>query len=86
MLTEAPRVIAAVGPRGKRQGPATPQSLPARVTPAPTAPAPLPAPVTSPKAAEQAAALAHAAKGFEALGVLVQYMVYRVSFYFFFIS
>ncbi|XP_047018823.1 uncharacterized protein LOC124629489 isoform X1 [Helicoverpa zea] len=65
---EPPRVTAAVGPRGKRVQ--TPQ--PVR-TPA----APLPAPQPQPR--EQAVALAHAAKGVEALGVLVQYLVFRLD-------
>ncbi|XP_049867762.1 uncharacterized protein LOC126367986 [Pectinophora gossypiella] len=66
---EPPRVTAAVGPRGKRVQ--TPQ--PTRTSPAPLA-APLP---VVPK--EQSAALVHAAKGVEALGVLVQYLVFRLD-------
>lgn len=65
---------AVVGPRGKRVQ--TPQA-----TRTPTAPlaAPLPAPLPAlPAPREQTAALAHAAKGVEALGVLVQYLVFRV--------
>ncbi|XP_053612451.1 uncharacterized protein toc isoform X2 [Plodia interpunctella] len=66
---EPPRVAAAIGPRGKRVQ--TPQ--PVR-TPPVTLTAPLPAPPR-----EQAVALAHAAKGVEALGVLVQYLVFRLD-------
>ncbi|KAJ8730735.1 hypothetical protein PYW08_002148 [Mythimna loreyi] len=66
---EPPRVAAAVGPRGKRVQ--TPQ--PVR-TPA----APLVAPQPQ-QPREQAVALAHAAKGVEALGVLVQYLVFRLD-------
>ncbi|XP_028176169.1 uncharacterized protein LOC114364271 isoform X1 [Ostrinia furnacalis] len=65
---EPPRVATAVGPRGKRVQ--TPQ--PARTPSAPACPPPAP-----PR--EQAAALAHAAKGVEALGVLVQYLVFRLD-------
>ena len=66
-------MTAAVGPRGKRVQ--TPQ-------PARTPPAPLVAsqPV---QPREHSLALAHAAKGVEALGVLVQYLVFRVGFHFF---
>ncbi|XP_023936960.2 uncharacterized protein LOC112045111 [Bicyclus anynana] len=66
---EPPRVTAAVGPRGKRVQ--TPQ--PVRSPPAPLV-APTPA-----QPREQSAALAHAAKGVEALGVLVQYLVFRLD-------
>lgn len=60
-----------MAPRGKRVQ--TPQ--PTRTPPAPAVcPAPAPAPPR-----DQAVALAHAAKGVEALGVLVQYLVFRVS-------
>lgn len=73
LITEPPRVAAAVGPRGKRVQ--TPQQTR-------TPPAPLPAALPEvPR--EQTAALAHAAKGVEALGVLVQYLVFRVSFRFY---
>ncbi|KAM3964122.1 LOW QUALITY PROTEIN: toucan [Aphomia sociella] len=66
---EPPRVAAAVGPRGKRvQTPQPVRSPPVALT------APLPA-----QPREQAAALAHAAKGVEALGVLVQYLVFRLD-------
>ncbi|XP_045768289.1 uncharacterized protein LOC123869418 isoform X2 [Maniola jurtina] len=66
---EPPRVTAAVGPRGKRAQ--TPQ--PVRSPPAPLV-APTPA-----QPREHSAALAHAAKGVEALGVLVQYLVFRLD-------
>ncbi|XP_052756227.1 uncharacterized protein LOC113512638 [Galleria mellonella] len=66
---EPPRVAAAVGPRGKRVQ--TPQQV---RTPPVALTAPLPA-----QPREQAAALAHAAKGVEALGVLVQYLVFRLD-------
>ncbi|CAH0714452.1 unnamed protein product, partial [Brenthis ino] len=66
---EPPRVTAAVGPRGKRVQ--TPQ--PVRSPPAPLA-APLP---VQPR--ENSVALAHATKGVEALGVLVQYLVFRLD-------
>lgn len=69
--TEPPRVSPAVGSRGKRvQTPPQPR----------VSPAPLPPPPPPPQASkEQLAALAHAAKGVEALGVLVQYLMFRVS-------
>lgn len=66
-------MTATVGSRGKR-GPQTPQ-VPVKTTPVAAPPASAPAVVTS---AEQSAALAHASKGAEALGVLVQYLVFRV--------
>ncbi|XP_059046343.1 uncharacterized protein LOC131841951 [Achroia grisella] len=69
---EPPRVAAAVGPRGKRVQ--TPQAV--RTPPVALA-APLPAQL--PARVEQVAALAHAAKGVEALGVLVQYLVFRLD-------
>ncbi|CAH3866470.1 unnamed protein product [Pieris brassicae] len=74
---EPPRVATAVGPRGKRAQ--TPQQA-ARSPPA-ALPAPTPAPLVPLTAAstEQADALAHAAKGVEALGVLVQYLVFRLD-------
>lgn len=77
-VIEPPRVTPAVGPRGKRVQ--TPQA-PVRSSPAPLAaplatPLPVPLPV---QPREHTAALAHAAKGVEALGVLVQYLVFRVS-------
>ncbi|CAG4986020.1 unnamed protein product [Colias eurytheme] len=73
---EPPRVSTAVGPRGKRvQTPQQPQQ--ART---PAAPAPVPAPlVPLPAPREHTDALAHAAKGVEALGVLVQYLVFRLD-------
>lgn len=62
-------MAAAVGPRGKRVQ-----------TPQQTRSPPAPLPVALPEVPrEQTAALAHAAKGVEALGVLVQYLVFRVS-------
>lgn len=70
-IAEPPRVSAAVGPRSKRVQ--TPQ-------PVRSPPAPLSTPPAQPR--EHAAALAHASKGVEALGVLVQYLVFRVSFLF----
>lgn len=74
-FVEPPRVATAVGPRGKRVQ--TPQPPPVR-----TPSVPLPAPAIQPAPSrEQAAALAHAAKGVEALGVLVQYLVFHVSIY-----
>lgn len=76
---EPPRVTVAVGPRGKRAGPQTPHGPPTRSSPAPRPPSPVPAPVFAPKPTEQAAALANAAKGVEALGVLVQYLVFRLD-------
>lgn len=63
---------AAVGPRGKRVQ--TPQQV---RTPAAPLAAPLAVLPVVPR--EQSVALAHAAKGVEALGVLVQYLVFRVS-------
>lgn len=65
---EPSRVAAAVGPRGKRVQ--TPQ-------PVRSPPVALVAPPAQPR--EQAAVLAHAAKGVEALGVLVQYLVFRLD-------
>ncbi|CAH0750311.1 unnamed protein product [Diatraea saccharalis] len=65
---EPPRAAAAVVPRGKRVQ-ASPQA--ARTPTAPAAPVPLPR--------GQADALSHAAKGVEALGVLVQYLVFRLD-------
>ncbi|XP_050561825.1 uncharacterized protein LOC118265239 isoform X3 [Spodoptera frugiperda] len=65
---EAPRVAAAVGPRGKRVQ-----------TPQPVRTPPVPAAAPAPQPREQAVALAHAAKGVEALGVLVQYLVFRLD-------
>ncbi|XP_068632442.1 uncharacterized protein toc [Battus philenor] len=82
---EPPRVTAAVGPRSKRVQ--TPQ-------PTRTPPAPLPAPLAAPLASqlhvslplppnnpppEHVTALANAAKGVEALGVLVQYLVFKLD-------
>ncbi|XP_026315334.1 uncharacterized protein LOC113226795 isoform X2 [Hyposmocoma kahamanoa] len=68
---DTPKVAAAaVGPRGKRVQ--TPQ--PTRTPP--------PALLTAPQPVvplEQTVALAHAAKGVEALGVLVQYLVFRLD-------
>lgn len=77
IVAESPRVSAAAGPRGKRV------QTPVQVVRSPTVPlpAPLPAPVpVLPPPKEQVTALAHAAKGVEALGVLVQYLVFRVRF------
>lgn len=70
IFTDTPKVAAAVGPRGKRVQ--TPQ--PTRTPPPALLTASLPV-----VPLEQTAALAHAAKGVEALGVLVQYLVFRVS-------
>ncbi|XP_013187212.1 uncharacterized protein LOC106132373 isoform X2 [Amyelois transitella] len=67
---EPPRVATAIGSRGKRVQ--TPQQTRAPPVTLPTAPLPTP-----PR--EQAVALAHAAKGVEALGVLVQYLVFRLD-------
>ncbi|CAH0581370.1 unnamed protein product [Chrysodeixis includens] len=65
---EPPRVsAAAIGPRGKRVQTPQPVRTPAVALVAPQQPR------------EQAAALAHAAKGVEALGVLVQYLVFRLD-------
>ncbi|CAK1600947.1 unnamed protein product [Parnassius mnemosyne] len=79
---EPPRVTAAVGPRSKRvQTPQPPARTQAAPLPAPLA-APLPVSVPTPPAIpphEHATALAHAAKGVEALGVLVQYLVFRLD-------
>ncbi|CAH2076563.1 unnamed protein product, partial [Iphiclides podalirius] len=79
---EPPRVTAAVGPRSKRvQTPQQPTRTPAAPLPAPlTAPlqVSLPAPPINPPR-EHVTALAHAAKGVEALGVLVQYLVFRLD-------
>ncbi|CAG4982161.1 unnamed protein product [Parnassius apollo] len=79
---EPPRVTAAVGPRGKRvQTPQPPARTPAAPLPAPLT-APLPVSPPTPPAIlprEHATALAHAAKGVEALGVLVQYLVFRLD-------
>ncbi|RVE55119.1 hypothetical protein evm_000017 [Chilo suppressalis] len=66
---EPPRAATAVVPRGKRvqtppQNARTPQAA-------------APTPVALPRG--QADALAHAAKGVEALGVLVQYLVFRLD-------
>ncbi|XP_050346773.1 uncharacterized protein LOC126771097 [Nymphalis io] len=66
---EPPRVSAAVGPRSKRvQTPQPVRSPPATLT------APPPA-----QPREHSVALAHATKGVEALGVLVQYLVFRLD-------
>lgn len=73
IFTDTPKVAAAVGPRGKRVQ--TPQ--PIRTPPPALLTAPLPA-----VPLEQTVALAHAAKGVEALGVLVQYLVFRVSVFY----
>lgn len=67
-------MTAAVGPRSKRAQ--TPQ--PVRAQPPPL-PATVPVSTLLPSQHDQAVALAHAAKGFEALGCLVQYLVFRVS-------
>ncbi|KAG6459208.1 uncharacterized protein LOC115449342 [Manduca sexta] len=77
---EPPRVTAAVGPRGKRvQTPQPARTPPVSLATAPAPPAPHApaAPLAPPR--EQADALAHAAKGVEALGVLVQYLVFRLD-------
>ncbi|XP_038215008.1 uncharacterized protein LOC119834654 isoform X2 [Zerene cesonia] len=78
---EPPRVSTAVGPRGKRaQTPQQPQQ--AARTPAAPLVAPVSAPLIPPLPApprEHTDALAHAAKGVEALGVLVQYLVFRLD-------
>lgn len=71
---EPPRVTAAVGPRSKRAQ--TPQ--PVRAQPPPL-PATVPVSTLLPSQHDQAVALAHAAKGFEALGCLVQYLVFRLD-------
>ncbi|CAK1540569.1 unnamed protein product [Leptosia nina] len=78
---ETPRVATAVGPRSKRaQTPQQPQ--PAARTPTAPLTAPLSAPLIPPlpvPSRKHADALAHAAKGVEALGVLVQYLVFRLD-------
>ncbi|XP_041988205.1 uncharacterized protein LOC121739722 isoform X2 [Aricia agestis] len=68
---EPARVSSAVG-RGKRGQ--TPQQPAARSPPAPP-----PAPAPAPPSRDHAQHLAHAAKGVEALGVLVQYLVFQLE-------
>ncbi|GBP42524.1 hypothetical protein EVAR_81974_1 [Eumeta japonica] len=72
-LPEPPRVATVT--RGKR--PAVAATPPARSPAAALSPPALPVPL--PAKSEQAAVLAHAAKGVEALGVLVQYLVFRLD-------
>ncbi|KAL4716373.1 hypothetical protein ACJJTC_006735 [Scirpophaga incertulas] len=65
---EPPRVATAVVPRGKRVQ-----------TPQPRTPATAVVPAAPKREQVDALALAHAAKGVEALGVLVQYLVFRLD-------